>query len=404
MRIFAEKSLYDLLSHLKEEARKEIFAEQPNKLLNVNETDYINYLVAKCSLEPLEFHQDKVTVSQREEMIPAEMFPRAFATRRGESYRCSVITFHLPFTGDAGLLRFKPSEWLHMTYEVKATDHEISFDVVNWNNEAQSINREKEEKIRFICQQAGNMQREIEGHNKSLEGFIRQALHARKEGLLKQQNLLQSLGVPLRKSDSVPETFAVPLPAKRLVVKPESPSTAYAPEPTLSDGQYNDILHIIHETGVAMERTPNVYTDKGEEALRDHLIMVLSTHYPSTTGESFNKSGKTDILVRHEGKNVFVAECKIWGGQKLYLDTIDQVLGYLTWRDSKTAVVCFVRNKELQPVLNAIKKETSTHKCFVKNLDSGSDGQFRFEFRMKDDPTRKVHLAVLCFHFPEDTP
>ena len=30
-----------------------------------------------------------------------------------------------------------------------------------------------------------------------------------------------------------------------------------------------------------------------------------------------------------------------------------------------------------------------------------TDSQFRFNFHLKDDDTREVELAVLCFHFPE---
>jgi hypothetical protein len=56
------------------------------------------------------------------------------------------------------------------------------------------------------------------------------------------------------------------------------------------------ILGIINSAGIAMERHPGTYANKDEEALRDHFLTVLTTHHPSSTGETFNKSGKTDIL------------------------------------------------------------------------------------------------------------
>ena len=134
--------------------------------------------------------------------------------------------------------------------------------------------------------------------------------------------------------------------------------------------------------------------------MRDHFIMVLSPHFHSTTGETFNKKGKTDILIRHEKENVFVAECKFWSGIKAFHKTIDQLLGYLTWRDSKAAVVSFVKNKELTPVLEAIEKETPGHACFVKCQGKKKEGWFMFELHLPDDPGRSVQLAVLVFHFP----
>jgi hypothetical protein len=56
------------------------------------------------------------------------------------------------------------------------------------------------------------------------------------------------------------------------------------------------------------------------------------------TGETFNFQGKTDILIRAQGKNIFIAECKFWKGEKVFLETIDQLLSYLSWRDSKAAI------------------------------------------------------------------
>lgn len=87
-----------------------------------------------------------------------------------------------------------------------------------------------------------------------------------------------------------------------------------------------------------MERHPSTYAGKDEETLRDHFLMILDTHFESVTGETFNRNGKTDILIRHEKSNVFVGECKFWRSEKSLIKTIDQLLDYLTWRDSKAAV------------------------------------------------------------------
>jgi hypothetical protein len=177
-------------------------------------------------------------------------------------------------------------------------------------------------------------------------------------------------------------------------------SLAMSPALALKPDEYDHILQVISDAGVAMERHPSVYDGKDEEALRDHFITVLSSHFQSATGESFNKKGKTDILIRHEKQNVFVAECKFWNGIKGFHSTIDQLLGYLTWRDSKAAVISFVKNKELTRVLEAIVKETPSHGCFVKYQGNKKDGWFMFEFHLPGDPGRSVQLAVMVFHFP----
>src|SRR5262249_42656254 len=200
---------------------------------------------------------------------------------------------------------------------------------------------------------------------------------------------------PVKTSADVPTTFAVPPPKKKVLVsKPPASSAPFAPEPALDESVYHEILKIIHDTGVEIERHPSIYQGKDEEALRDNRLMVLSPHFSSVTGETFNKAGKTDILIRHEGKNVFVAECGIWKGSKHFLGKIDQLLSYLTWRDSKTALVGFVRNKEFSMVLQNIKDTMPTHPCFVKDDGARSEAWFNYEFTLKDDPSRSVRLAV----------
>jgi hypothetical protein len=130
------------------------------------------------------------------------------------------------------------------------------------------------------------------------------------------------------------------------------------------------------------------------------LLATLSTHYPSSTGETFNKSGRTDILVRHEGSNVFVAECKIWHGLKAHHATIDQLLGYLTWRDSKAALVYLVGETQVGPILDVIAKGTPQHPCFIRLESTRAESWMQYEFKLPTDPSRNVHLAVLSFHFP----
>src|SRR5258706_1340334 len=110
--------------------------------------------------------------------------------------------------------------------------------------------------------------------------------------------------------------------------------------------------------------------------------------------------GKRDILIRLEHSNVFIAECKFWAGAQRVRETIDQILDYLTWRDSKAAILFFVNRKEISPVLDQIVKAVSNHECFVKFRGKKCDSWFDFDFHLKTDTSRGVRLAVLCFHFP----
>ena len=94
--------------------------------------------------------------------------------------------------------------------------------------------------------------------------------------------------------------------------------------------EYDEILAIVRNMVKVMEQSPRAFEKMGEEDLRTHFLVQLNGQYEGrATGETFNYQGKTDILIREEAKNVFIAECKFWGGEKHFLETIDQLLSYL---------------------------------------------------------------------------
>jgi len=403
MKIFAEDDLSKYLDNRRGLLRADIATEDANQLLNMNQTKYVEYLVSKHRVESVTFDWDGVSASHREEMIPAEHFPgRGFMynVEPGRKYPKLVITYHIPFTGDANLLRLKPSKRILWTFEVRLNHSSISFDIVNFSDQAEDIKQEAAANINSIKTQYRYMEEEVEKFNSHLEADVESLVSGRRAELLKRANLVASLGVRVQRADGLTPTFQVPVTRITIAVKPTAPSSAFEPEPAIDDKDYRGILDVVYDLGVNMERLPSIYLGKREEDLRDLFVMQLSPHFASVTGETFNKAGKTDILIRHEGKNVFVAECKFWRGAKGYLSTIDQILAYLTWRDSKAAVICFVRNRELAPVLDQIESTTRSHPCFVKNRGAIKTGWFQFEFHMENDSTRRMFLAVLCFHLP----
>jgi hypothetical protein len=94
----------------------------------------------------------------------------------------------------------------------------------------------------------------------------------------------------------------------------------------------------------------------GEKVLRFHFLVQLNGVFEGqATGETFNFQGKTDILIRVDEKSIFIAECKFWKGENSFIETIDQLLSYLSWRDTKAAMVVFNRNADFSDVLAKIR-------------------------------------------------
>lgn len=129
--------------------------------------------------------------------------------------------------------------------------------------------------------------------------------------------------------------------------------------------------------------------------------MMLEPNFEgSATGETFNKKGKTDILLRYQGSNIFIGECKFWRGKKSLLKTIDQLLGYLTWRDSKVAIIMFVPNKDFSTVLATMRESINEHSNFLRIVSDKETTWLNCEFHLNDDRNRIVKVAIMLYHTP----
>jgi len=67
---------------------------------------------------------------------------------------------------------------------------------------------------------------------------------------------------------------------------------------------------------------------------------------------------------------VFIAECKIWEGKKRFSEGVDQLLGYLTWRDTKAAMIALLYERKGGDGDRVKALETLREQClFVKDAD-----------------------------------
>ena len=150
-----------------------------------------------------------------------------------------------------------------------------------------------------------------------------------------------------------------------------------------------------------IERSPKAFAHMGEEDLRSQFLVQLNGQYHGrATGETFNYEGKTDILIREGDRNVFIAECKIWKGEADLLKAVDQILGYLHWRDTKAALLVFNRNKAFSEVLAKVPAAIRRHPNCKKLIRQVGETEWRFLFSSKDDSNRELQLAVLLFDVP----
>lgn len=387
----------------------EINSQIDSYILNVNVDDLITHLVQKYTFDLPEFHFEKVYVDTIEKDITGLRFPRYdfMISDTTKVFRKQVIIYHIPYTGDINLLQLRPNPYTLMSYEANFDTRQkcVLIEIINFHNDPEKIKQQFNQEVNYLSSNYGNIRNNCQTYNLGLEALVRSTIEARRQQVLQKNSLLASLGVPMKKKEDVAETFSVPNPKlkEKIIVKPIVFEKDFKPEPALDDSNYKKILKIINDVGKNFERLPSTYKGKNEEDIRDHLLLILDPNFElgSAGGETFNKTGKTDISLRYDSSVVFVAECKYWRGEKTYLKTIDQLLGYLTWRNSKVAVINFVQNNEFSDVLEKVKTSSKTHPNFLKEMISNDESWLNYKFHLNGDRNREIDIAVISFHLPK---
>jgi len=386
----------------------EINSQTDSYILNVNVDDYKGHLVQKYSIDIPQFHFDKVFVDTTERQIPASRFPAEFMFfDRDKSVSKQVVIYHLPYTGNIELLQLRPNPYALMSYDANLDTRQrcVLIEIINYYNDPEKIKQQYNQEVGYLSSNYGNIRNNLQGLNDSLRQSITTLINQRRQQVLQKNNLLASLGVPIKKKDGVAETFSVPNPKlkDKIIVKPVVYEKDFKPEPALDDNNYRKILKIINDVGKNFERLPSTYKGKSEEDIRDHILLILDPNFElgSASGETFNKIGKTDISLRYDSSVVFIAECKYWKGEKVFIKTIDQLLGYLTWRNSKAAIINFVQNDDFTDVLEKVKTSIKTHSNFLTEQNPTDETWFNYKFHLNGDRNRQLDLAIISFHLPK---
>ncbi len=401
--LFWEGDLRPTLENVEAKAAQEVAELPADYLLKVSEQDLVDTLAAKYALEPLELLRDKVVLDGPREVDIDISHDFRFARVPGERavVRGTAVSIVVPFRGDPGLFKLKPSTWNTNIPHGKIVGQELHLVFRGVDMNAEQLKRESDSALGNIEQYIGWQRDGVRAFNDRLPNTLQQAVAARKAKLLRDMNLVAGLGIPVRRRD-LPDTFAVP--AVRRKPKIELPAVTagpFQPEPVLADEHYSFVLKVVQDMALVMERSPSAFTRMEEEHLRDHFLVPLNGHFEgSATGETFNFEGKTDILIRHAGRNVFIAECKFWRGDKAFSETIDQLLGYTSWRDTKTAIVLFNRNRSFTNVLQKIPGLVKSHPNYKRDLGTVGETQFRFVLHHREDRNRELVLTVLAFDVP----
>jgi len=353
--LFNTYEIFSIVQGHTEALKKRLQAIPPNTLLNASEQDLVRALVEEFRLNvPVIKDEGIYITSAGETQVDVSGDPMRGIFDRSQPFYVpgNKTVIAVPFEGDAEFFRIQPQSYTMNPPRGEITKSEILLTYVRTDQNAGAIKQDYQRTVSSIKQYLTSLSESAAQFNGQLEGLVTSQLKARKDRLLADAGMTAAIGLPLKKREGIPLTYSVPVSRRVPKIEQLKVSGAFKPEPALANDDYEEILRIMQNMVQVMELSPHAFHDMGEEDLRSHFLVQLNGAFKGeATGETFNFQGKSDILIRAEGKNVFIAECKIWKGEKAFLATLDQLLSYLSWRDTKAAVVLFNRNADFSAVL-----------------------------------------------------
>jgi len=314
---------------------------------------------------------------------------------------------HVPFDGERDVFFLRPNPFSMSPPRASVTGQEL---VLTVQSPADSLDpaamrRQLDEQLSQIETYLERARTEIGLYNAELRAAARNLLQRRRQKVLADRALEEHLAVPVTRRSNRSPTLTVDVPKKRRPVetRPVVHTTApFKPEPAIERSAFEAIVDVISSFGSAAERFPDTFGPMREEVLREVVLVILNNQFGPAVGELFSRNGKTDIAIVQAEGPVFIAECKIWKGEAGFREAIDQLLGYLVWRDTKAALVLFVKNKDVTGVASKAIGCLKSHDRFKREGGSAA-GHPVFVLHHDGDVLREIEVVLIVVPIPGDS-
>lgn len=388
---FSGEYTSDLIRRYKQLIKEEINKLSEKEILNPEEHSVFSTLKNKYKINMFTLKINEGSIFQKDQ-VQYNKFEKGMR-----------ITHAIPFNGDPEIINLQPMRKIGLLQipEVKIEGSQIMFQIVVSVNELSNIGSKISTRVQILEQNVENIRTDLQPFILNYENEIHNMIEDRKRSVIQQNEVLAAQGFKINSRADIGTTVEVDLPKSK---KEEIKQLLKEIEVNhkISEKLYNSILDVIISYGSSMENTPETFAKFSEEELRDILLANLNSLFPgAATGETFNKCGKTDIIIKHEDTNLFIAECLIWNGKEYYKEKIDQLLGYVKWRDIHAAIIVFNKQKGHTDILKKINASTLEHNSFKEDLGKHSDYGFKYKLINKEDDEKIFTLTVLAFHFPK---
>lgn len=312
--------------------------------------------------------------------------------------------FYYPFTGEKDLLKCRPSSILLGGYpEITIEDDclvislEKALTEIKPDNIKQEIENAAKHNFDEIISALNTINSSVNAFNNSLKERASEELKKKKTKVMQFYEASKILEIPIEKKEYAKKI--IPLEKRIMPIAHRYNKEDYY---CITESDYSSILSTIRHTLSTYESTPCSYRSLNEEDLRNTLLSSLNaTYLGKATGEAFRHMGKTDICIEQSNRAAFVAECKIWSGSKKINTAILQLDSYLTWRDCKTALIFFVRNKDFIRIIDSVKDALEKiNGLNVINETSRNEIECSFNSRSNIGQVIKIRIMLFNLYCP----
>ena len=324
-------------------------------------------------------------------------------------------SLYIPYTGTRDAFDFRPNRMPVNLIEGSVTNREVIVSViVDPNTSPEVVEKRLLAQEKDLLQWVDAVNRDIAELEHYIRAVATRQVQNRLDVIKKCDDMAAAFSIPVREVE--PER-ALDVPVKRTaVVLKAHPDPGVSGERgwRLDQAIYERMIQTITKFGHALERRPRSAQPliHDEETIRDWLMFNLSTNYEAPDGgelfiggEVENGNGKTDILVRHQNRNVFIGECKFWNGPSKFEEAIGQLLGYTVWRDTKAAIILFITNKKATAAIDGAGACLTAHAaCKESPVPLEPYTRRDYRFLSPQDEQRVISLALLPVVVPKPLP
>ena len=362
------------------------------QLVRFSSESVVDELLREAMIVPLSFRWDEISRT-----APTETTLDSTQFGQRNSVRGKSITLVIPFSGDPKLFECRANSFTYsgFPFGLVLRQNTMRVEIKGRELTAELINNELQKFRQMVEQQAAWSRADVENWTNQFRADLQSRVAQRKQQLDELAELDAALNIPL--TPSVTNRVDVPLEPRRLRLAPVIAAPLKS-DPRIADANYKEILAIISNLGRAQERLPRTASKFNEEELRDLILFTLNANFAGAArGEAFSGNGKTDIFLEWDGNNAFIAECKVWRGQKQFSEAIDQLLSYTVWRDSKAALILFIRSHGATDVIEKAKAALADHPRRSLVRVSDETGLTHYMLRSSTDEAKLVDVAFIPF-------